>query len=208
MPLFKCNEKELFFLHIPKTGGSTISHGIDNLKNQSKEILYRTVDDQITDDTVPPQHYTYQECLDNIPDFNLIPKFTIIRNPSDRTVSDFLWQDENPTKLHSKRFNKWLFKSLKMYKKMNSYKHNHFVPQSNFIEKDVKVFLYENHIQAREYVNNYFDTDISIRKFLKRSNVKRKPHVKELCDDGIYKMWLEVYQKDIKLYEKLKRDLQ
>ena len=91
-------EKELLFIHAPKTGGTKIEEvlgmkyaGDDPIV--SSEKLYGFV--RIYDELYELQHLTYKQILDfKLLDkslFNKCYKFAFVRNPLDKVVSLYFW---------------------------------------------------------------------------------------------------------------------
>lgn len=87
-------DRRLLHLHIPKTGGSTISK---ILKIDDKEHYYhdRPIR-ELTPDTTP-QHMTAMQLKSLFGDvlFYRLFKFAFVRNPWDRFVSEYFWRKEN-----------------------------------------------------------------------------------------------------------------
>jgi hypothetical protein len=81
MPI--CDLEKLVFLHCPKTGGTSIESVMPNL---------RFFDGKYKSDNVVPQHLSYVDLLKHAPEeMENYRKFTVVRNPWDRVVSDYIW---------------------------------------------------------------------------------------------------------------------
>jgi len=130
MPFFR--SLNILFIHIPKTGGSSIEQYLcikSNTKLMNLELFMST--SKLWDHS--SQHATYQELYDkkdilNI-DFNSIQIITAVRNPYERALSDLFF-----FKLININMNKdEIYNSLDNYiQSVHSYD-NHKLPQSNFI---------------------------------------------------------------------------
>ena len=96
MPYFKNDAINILFIHIPKTGGSSIEKYFSRkfkipLHNKS---LFGFDTYKIIDITSSLQHMTYQQILKykkNVIDFNNIQIIATVRNPYNRIISDLLW---------------------------------------------------------------------------------------------------------------------
>jgi hypothetical protein len=105
MPYFKNNDVNILFIHIPKTGGSSVEIYL-RLKHRIQisywELYGIFPDDLKTKHNIENncdelEHYTYNDIYDvreifNI-DFNNLTIFTIVRNPYTRLISDLFFFD-------------------------------------------------------------------------------------------------------------------
>lgn len=69
------HSKKILFVHIARTGGSSV---IDCLKKKINDIL-----------TIPPHHSTIEKTLTTFPDLYYYYKFSYVRNPYDLLVSTY-----------------------------------------------------------------------------------------------------------------------
>lgn len=140
MPYFRNNEINILFLHIPKTGGTSLEHYFSRKYNipLNKDSLYMKnseSDKKYVSDLnlhCSLQHLTYNDLKNNSLfniDYNKIKIITIVRNPYDRIISDLFFNkliDKDSTK--EETYNiiyKYLFND-------NTYD-NHRIPQHLFI---------------------------------------------------------------------------
>jgi len=133
-------KKKIIFVHIPKTGGSSIEKCLKNVFDerilmekkravgeQTKVLgeiknLYKNSHNSLKHSTIMElkNHYSDE-------DFNEFHKFAVIRNPWDRLLSLYSWPDK--TKYNKKSFLKY-FKGVKevdAYKKRALWTINKFV---------------------------------------------------------------------------------
>ena len=86
MPLFF--EDNIFFIHIPKTGGSSIEKF---LESNGRKMSFNCENGDISVNYHSPQHMTFREIekmgLD-LPGFKF---FTILRDPVQRTISEYFY---------------------------------------------------------------------------------------------------------------------
>lgn len=99
MPRFPYSK--MFYIHIPKTGGSSIENFFlekektfpngdswfndEDVLHQEKYLIQYVYQNQ----KCSYQHHTYLEIIDKVPEIDQYRIFTIVRNPYDRVVSDF-----------------------------------------------------------------------------------------------------------------------
>jgi hypothetical protein len=195
MPYYK--EKNILFIHIPKTGGTVIE---DNIKKKFKQTLYSGVTNNLLSspyDKISLQHqfyttiYNYKDKLSV--DFKNIKVFTSVRNPYDRIISDLFWY-----KLIEKDYSS--DQVLDVIK--NNYINrtdldNHNVPQYKFIvDKDeklfshIKIFKTEFLNEDNKKINDYLNININIKK-----NNVNKDYSRYLNEESI-SIINEIYKKD------------
>ena len=170
-------EKNILFIHVPKTGGTKIEN---ELKKKYEQNLYNNkignnlLDTPFNNSSLQHQFYStiykYRDIL-NV-NFDKIKIFSIVRNPYNRVISDLFWYrliEENFTK--NQVFN--IIKNKYLYRNDLD---NHNLPQYKFITdenlnlyKNIKVFKTENLNENNNELNEYLDVDIDI----KRKNVNR-----------------------------------
>ena len=155
------HNKKCIFIHIPKTGGTTIEHFLkDNGINQLEYI--GVVNNRSM------QHYKASELKLRIPQyFNNYYKFSIVRNPYDRLLSEYYWcpilnvgYKYNKLKDYFLKYVIFLFKNKN---KMLSVYNDHFIPQYDFLYENNNlivnnIFKYEHF----SYVNNFLKKKLNI----------------------------------------------
>jgi hypothetical protein len=159
------HENKIIFIHIPKTGGSSIRKFLNLTRSEEDPSNQGTIDyfkaQKIDYDYNHPTAYAYKRYgLKEY--FETYFKFTFVRNPYDRCLSQFFWAngghqkrdilpsrapwlDLKPKKDFSKKaFSNFL---VKYTRQTNSYK-SHRVCQSNFI-------LDENENSLVDFIGKY-----------------------------------------------------
>lgn len=170
MPLIYNETKNIFHVHIPRTGGRYIR---DTFIMNNFKIKYHKFSDHIEYISGDIEHKKEIPHLE-YPFYNLLPgvlgtlKFTIVRNPYDRFISlincgyDIKKEELNDfyNYLNSKsNFDKFINDSFD--KKSNYYYSNHFLPQTKYINPFVKIYKYENGLN--EYFADWMKKNFNIK---------------------------------------------
>ncbi len=128
MPLVVIGEKRVLFVHIPKTGGTTIekylsSHGQLSLKSTSREEHMGC-----------RLQHLHAEPLKQICDPQQINwSFMVIRHPVARILSEYRYRMRKGHWLRDRvSFSTWLSYSFGRYRFDSYYRDNHFRPQYEF----------------------------------------------------------------------------
>ena len=191
MPLIA---NKLFFIHIPKTSGTSL---YANLLNN--DIPFENFIDNTS--PISCQHYH----LKLIPKkYNKLKKFTIIRDPWLRTLSAYCYRNRKQHTFDINHFNKWLYITFIKFKKNPSVWNNHFRPQIDFIDDNTKLFLFDDIGACHDWlckelriVNNF-------------NEHRCKNHISDIQIDPkeceVYSVWKEIYKQDIELYERVRTE--
>lgn len=172
MPYFKNDDINVLFIHIPKTGGTSIESYFSSKFNipLNNISLYDFIKDkQLLNENIEIksslQHITYIQIVKyskifNI-DFNNIKIITVIRNPYERFVSDLFFFSLITTDSTKEE----VFDILNNYLVSDKYD-NHNIPQYKFITTDTGEIIQNVHILKTESLTNgmknlgYIDFDI------------------------------------------------
>ena len=193
--------KNILFIHIPKTGGTIIENQI---KKQYNETLYSGFTNNILEypyNKISLQHqfyttiYKYKDVL-NI-NFNKIKIFSVVRNPYDRIISDLFWfnlikKNDSSDIVYNIIKNKYLYRDDL---------DNHNLPQYLFITDEnkkllpnIKIYKTEELNIKNDEINKYLEININI----KRENVN-KNYSKYLNRNSI-NIINNFYKKDFELF--------
>ncbi|MCK5581986.1 MAG: sulfotransferase family 2 domain-containing protein [Candidatus Omnitrophica bacterium] len=147
MPLFTKNGKTILFIHIPKTGGTSVMYFL--IENAFSVNWFVSSYDIINREP-SPQHRHREKIIEflNKESVEFDYNFTIVRNPIDKLISEYFQQCRNKEKLHKKITRKdfcyWVDKVFKLHKENPIYFDNHIRPQTEFLLEDTIIFKYEN----------------------------------------------------------------
>ena len=168
MPYYK--KKQLLFIHIPKTGGTTIENNIS--KNTPQTLCSGStnslLDFPYNKKSLQHQFYTtiykFRDKLDV--NFDNIKIFSVVRNPYDRIISDLFWH-----KLIDKNFTaEQVYNVIKNNYLDRNDLDNHNEPQYKFIVdenseliKNIKIFRTETLNESNDDLSKFVGFNINIK---------------------------------------------
>lgn len=148
MPVFHISGKNVLFIHVPKTGGSTIERVLEQHGPMSFHNRLNRYCDQfaggLLSKPIPMQHLQ-GKFLQRIFDhhhFDLI--FTVVRDPVERLVSVYRHSRERGRVDAMLSFSQWLRLSLLARWADAGFRANHLRPQSEFLFGPCEVYHYED----------------------------------------------------------------
>ncbi len=137
MPLFRIADRMIFFVHIPKTGGTSVE---SFLSGAGRMALH--YDRRISGLGVTPQHFHANIYQKIIPEGFYDYSFCIVRNPFDRLVSEYAMRDTDDYS-----FDDWVKFIFSEYHRDAFVHDNHIRPQIDFIVKGIEIFRFEDGIK-------------------------------------------------------------
>ena len=138
MPIYRNGAKILLFVHIPKTGGSTIEN---TLKSEGiPQALHSRI--RLGRAAVTPQHMHRQVIQGWIPEAFYDAAFCVVRNPYARISSEYKWQKQARNAKVS-NFNTWVNNQFAKYQENEFVGDNHIRPQVDYVWDSLKVFHLE-----------------------------------------------------------------
>jgi hypothetical protein len=136
MPIFKRNDQTVFFSHVPKTGGSSIELLL--IQNGFKMSFVGGCNPC----SKQHRHKNDPELISTIkltvPDY----KFTVIRHPVERALSEFFFQSSRPPIATSADFYLWAKKTINKFENNNFMADNHIRPQIEFLWDNINIFKF------------------------------------------------------------------
>lgn len=146
MPFIKVKDKKVLFIHIPKTGGTSIEAWMKTLAPLKMFSVGVPNASRCT-----PQHYTSRDIRAILGDnfFNLA--VTVVRNPYDRIASEYRMQTRLSKQgiwKNGPQFSLWLEDNLSRQTRERFHLDNHLRPQWEFLGNDVEVFRFEDGLSA------------------------------------------------------------
>jgi hypothetical protein len=142
MPFIEYRGKKILFIHIPKTGGTTVETWLRSVSDLNFHSVGIPVPSKCT-----PQHYRLRDIRQLFHKGYFDYTFAIVRNPYDRIASEYRMQ---ATLKQSEFFRKgptfslWLEQNLSAQKNNAFHLDNHLRPQWEFVGSGVKIFKMED----------------------------------------------------------------
>ena len=143
------HEHNLIFIHIPKTAGTSIEKALDL---QKESCLYKR--GKYKNYPVCPQHLFLSEIIEEVPDAKTYIAFSVIRNPFDRFVSEFLYYNQTywSKKYHNLKFEDFIDVALKLSPEERRYAFDgHLELQIDYLNYNIptNVFKFEDLNQGK-----------------------------------------------------------
>lgn len=140
MPLIRINGRTVFFVHIPKTGGTSMEN---TLAGVGQIALHR----KPFSDWIPPQHWHAEIYSITVPAGFYDMGFLVCRNPYTRLVSEFRHRARKD-RVRSAGFDRWAAAILDAYSRDPYMLYNHIRPQSEFHAQGIEIHRFEDGLQA------------------------------------------------------------
>jgi len=196
-------EKNILFIHIPKTGGTVIENEI---KKHTEQKLYSGFGNDILE---PPfnktslqhQYYTtiykYREKL-NI-NFDNIKVFCCIRNPYDRVISDLFFfnlikKDASHEEVKEVLLNNYLYRDDLVIDGHQRPQYKYITDENEELIANIKIFKCEELNKSNKELCEFLDLNINVV----RDNVN-KDYSKYLNEE-IISIINEFYKKDFEIF--------
>jgi hypothetical protein len=207
MPYFKNNDINLLFIHIPKTGGSSVEQYLSNKYNieLNKKSLWMYLNKNEKESMsihTTLQHITYKTIIQNSSLFDIefddLKIITIVRNPYERLISDLFYL--NKININTTKEQTYLEIKKHLFINTSTLLDNHNIPQylyvcdeNNEIYKNIKILHTET---LDDDMKNIGFTDFDIRK---NCNIHKLNYYNYLNNNSI-KLINNFYNKDFEIF--------
>ena len=169
MPYYK--DKNILFIHIPKTGGTIIEN---NIKKHTSQTLYSGFSNTLLDfpynkKSLQHQFYTiiykFRDKLDV--NFNNIKIFSVVRNPYDRIISDLFWfnlikKDFTTKQVYDVIKNRYIYRND--LDNHNEPQYKFLIDENSNLNKNIKIFNTETLNESNDELNKFLGFNINIKK--------------------------------------------
>jgi hypothetical protein len=207
MPYFYINGKvNLLFIHIPKTGGTSVELYLSkfyNIELNRDSLCTRTAGAIEYYEGVSLQHQTYSTLMREQARFNLflpgMKIFTVVRNPYERLVSDLFFY-HLIKKDSSQDFVETVIKKY-LYSGIKYTKDNHVIPQYLFLIDD-KNSINKNIIILKQEKLAKMMHKIGYKDFNEYKNVSNTENINyfKFLSIGSIRLINKFYEKDFVLF--------
>lgn len=149
MPVFRKNNKNILFIHVPKTGGSTIE---EVFRSSGYEVMY--LDGKMGPGSAnyfrkcAPQHMNAEMLEHNFQLDRFDLTFMVVRNPLARFKSRYVWSQRKRDTLSPEVNADWVEKQFREYSSNPFVGGNHVRPQIDFLTPGCDVYNFELGMQT------------------------------------------------------------
>lgn len=148
MPIYVKGDKALLFIHIPKTGGTTIGDALlASGWRRSFQASPLNDPDSFHLRRVSPQHYHAELLKATLKITWFDVRFCVVRHPIDRFRSEYAMRRREPHLGAAHLVEEWALPRLDRCAQQPSFLDNHFRPQSEFIVPETVVYRYEDGVE-------------------------------------------------------------
>lgn len=182
MPIARIADKVLFFIHIPKCGGSSIEHV---LRQNGSLALYSRTDNTHFKCSAQHIHAKIHEVI--IPEDFYDTCFAVLRQPEARMVSEYMFQKHRQVLMAEKTgravkelpiFPQWVRNTFEQYKSDPYMLDNHIRAQTEFLRSGAKLFYLEDGLEdVYKWLRSVCSVPIAVPQVRALKSAGRKPGV-------------------------------
>lgn len=197
MPILKIRETNVYFIHIPKTGGETVERYLAQVG--SLGFFWPKMDQTLFQCT--PQHFDVEMMAPLFPKNYFDYRFAVVRHPLDRVVSEYKMRVRTPFSKGRKipSFEAWFMQVLTIMARKPRVLDNHMNQQFKFVDDTTKVFKFEDGIiENLKQVQQDLGVEFDFSKNIHRQN-SPKDIVIEMSDKTILKI-ADLYAEDFEAF--------
>lgn len=192
MPVYIRNNFKILYIHVPKTGGTSLEHFF--IRNGFGQFHFCTGIDPIFHTLKCSYQHFHGDLLKAIFKLNSFDLIIMtVRNPLDRIISEYKWRKIN------KDFDTWVRETFEMYKKNPFVYDNHIRPQYQFEVENTKVFKLE---EGFEKIIDYLEKNLKISfnyRYIPVTNKSKSNEPVQLSEDT-KNLIQEFYKEDFVRY--------
>ncbi|MBO9436728.1 sulfotransferase family 2 domain-containing protein [Ruegeria sp. R13_0] len=143
MPVISTPKGQLFFAHVPKTGGSSVEEYLKRRFGGRLSLIDHNKREGIVGTGLisPATHLTAIDLAELIPD--VIYSFAVVRDPLTRLQSEYRFQT-GASRMSRFGFSTWLRIVVAACNLDARIYHNHIRPQSDLVPKEAETFHFED----------------------------------------------------------------
>lgn len=146
MPFIEYETKRVLFVHVPKTGGTSIETWMRSIAPLCFHAVGTPNCSKVT-----PQHHTHNDLAQYFPRGWFDYKFTVVRNPYSRIESEYKMRyilGVNSLIPAFPPFGNWLERTLNQAKANPWVLDNHMRPQVQFLGEGIELFRLEEGLES------------------------------------------------------------
>ncbi|GAA3607682.1 hypothetical protein GCM10022199_09330 [Marihabitans asiaticum] len=201
MPVFRQGERKFLYIHIPKTGGSSIERaftdaGMD-MEYQDGRVS-ATSWNTVRRCTPQHMHRDQLEAIFKIHKFDGI--FTVVRDPMARLRSEYLWRHRDQDfEIDGASVEQWAEKAFAAYPRHPFMFDNHIRPQVDFLVDGVSVFRFEDGLeQMATTLNERWDLGLAptLPRVREGTSATRYASKDVEVTDGLERLVSDFYRED------------
>lgn len=195
MPIFRINDKNILFMHIPKAGGTSIEQWLGG-HGQRLFHLPRKRDDL----PCVPQHF-HAELIESLFGSRFFDySFAVVRNPYWRLLSEYNFRMSHRPRRERifpvPSFDRWLCKVLRRYRSNPYIYSNHIRPQVDFMVEGVEAFSLETDLpKLRHTLAALCQVDAPSEIPVTNRSIIRETRISETAARLVYEFYREDFER-------------